>query len=59
MEIVSVEECCGCEACVNICPRNCISMVENEEGFMMPWIDEKECVSCGMCKRVCPVLIRK
>lgn len=59
MEIVSFEECCGCEACVNICPRNCICMVENEEGFMIPQINEKECVSCEMCKRVCPVLIRK
>lgn len=27
------EECCGCTACYAICPKEAISMVEDEEGF--------------------------
>lgn len=34
------EECCGCTACYAICPIEAISMVEDEEGFEYPQIDE-------------------
>ena len=30
------EECCGCTACHAICPKDAISMVEDEEGFEYP-----------------------
>ena len=32
------EECCGCTACYAICPKEAISMVEDEEGFEYPQI---------------------
>ena len=32
------EECCGCTACYAICPKEAISMVEDEEGFEYPVI---------------------
>lgn len=38
------EECCGCTACYAICPKEAISMVEDEEGFEYPQIDESKCV---------------
>jgi len=47
------EDCCGCGACVQICPRHAISMREDEYGFIYPVIDEKLCVECGRCKAVC------
>lgn len=47
--------CSGCSACYNICPQKCISMVEDDEGFLYPQIDHDECIDCGMCKKVCPV----
>ena len=47
--------CCGCSACYNVCPKNCITMKENREGFLYPEIGS-ECVECGMCKKVCPVI---
>ena len=50
------DRCTGCEACANICPKNCISMVENAEGFLFPHIDNSKCVSCGLCEKACPVL---
>ena len=40
------EECCGCTACYAICPKEAISMVEDEEGFEYPQIDESKCVRC-------------
>ena len=47
------EECFGCEACKQICPRNAIEIVEDEEGFRYPKINDK-CIKCGLCKKICP-----
>lgn len=47
-------ECCGCRACGDICPKNCISFAEDEEGFVYPTVDEGSCVSCGKCVNICP-----
>ena len=49
------EECCGCTACYAICPKEAISMVEDEEGFEYPQIDENKCVRCHQCIKVCPI----
>lgn len=49
------EECCGCTACYAICPREAIRMVEDEEGFEYPWIDESRCIRCYRCIKVCPI----
>ena len=47
------EDCCGCEACVNACPKQAIQMQEDEYGFRYPVIDEEHCVECGKCQTVC------
>lgn len=47
-------ECCGCGACVEVCPTNCISFAENNETFLFPKIDRSKCVSCKKCENVCP-----
>lgn len=47
------KDCCGCEACVNICSKQAISMVKDENGFFYPSISIKKCIECGMCKKVC------
>ena len=49
------EDCCGCTACYAICPKEAISMIEYEEGFEYPRIDEEKYVRCGMCLKVCPI----
>ena len=49
------EECCGCTACYAICPKEAISMVEDEEKFEYPQIDESKCVRCYQCIKVCPI----
>lgn len=46
--------CSGCGACVQSCPRNCISFVELNDGFMYPAIDKDKCINCNRCLQVCP-----
>lgn len=53
------EECCGCTACYAICPKQAISMVEDQEGFSYPQINGKKCVRCYKCIRVCPIRGKK
>lgn len=50
------ENCCGCTACMSICPKKAIKMCPDEEGFLYPKIDEKKCIHCGLCEKVCPIL---
>ncbi|EHA0993356.1 4Fe-4S dicluster domain-containing protein [Clostridium perfringens] len=45
--------CCGCGACLNICPKDAIEMKVDEFGFEYPEIDEQLCIHCGLCKTVC------
>lgn len=47
-------KCCGCTACVSSCPKKCITMQYDEEGFLYPVIDKDSCVNCGICDKVCP-----
>ena len=53
---VSMAACCGCAACANICPKTCIEMQADYEGFLHPTIDAAQCIECGLCEKVCPVL---
>lgn len=50
------KDCCGCHACVQRCPKQCILMREDEEGFLYPYIDTSLCINCGLCEQVCPVI---
>lgn len=47
------KDCCGCGACMNVCPKNAIRMAEDEVGFVYPEIDQNLCVGCGVCKKAC------
>lgn len=56
IEIVDKSRCCGCAACANACPVDCITMELDSEGCEYPTADRSRCVGCGRCERVCPVL---
>lgn len=56
IEIQDKHNCCGCGACVQACPKGCISLAEDNEGFLYPFVDKSSCVDCGLCELVCPVL---
>lgn len=49
-------QCCGCEACRTICPKRCITMQEDSEGFLYPKVNKDTCIDCGLCEKVCPIL---
>lgn len=54
---VTIEDsCAGCGACAAICPKQCISMLENERGFFTPIVETAKCINCGMCRKACPEL---
>ena len=56
LEIKDKKNCTGCHACWSVCPRKCIQMMPDEEGFLYPKIDMIQCIDCGACEKVCPVL---
>lgn len=56
IQLQEKKHCCGCQACAQICPKGCITMAEDEEGFRYPQVDADKCVQCGRCEAVCPVL---
>lgn len=56
IQIQDKRNCCGCSACYNACPKHCISMEYDNEGFLYPKIDTENCVNCGLCEKVCPTI---
>jgi ferredoxin len=53
MEQRTKADCCGCSACMEVCPVAAITMEPDEEGFLYPKIDDSKCIHCGKCDRVC------
>jgi len=46
---VDKEKCDGCESCVEECPSEAISMVDEKAE-----INAETCVDCGVCVDACP-----
>ena len=55
-QLCNHDSCVGCGACANACPRDCIRMEPDAEGFAYPRVDIDRCVDCGLCENACPVL---
>lgn len=57
--IQNKSQCSGCHACYEACPKKCITMVEDAEGFLYPSVDATLCVECGLCSAACPIINRR
>lgn len=57
ININNKQNCCGCAACVQKCPKQCISLHEDNEGFLYPQVDFDSCIDCGLCETVCPFIL--
>lgn len=56
INVLENKQCCGCSACVQVCPKECIIMVNDTEGFRYPKVDHDRCIDCHLCEQVCPML---
>lgn len=56
IQLPTIEHCTGCQACRVACPKNAITMQENEKGNIYPVVDEQQCINCNKCANVCPEL---
>ena len=58
IDIVKSSMCTGCFACENVCPKKCITMTNDNEGFWYPKVNIKNCINCGICEEKCPIIRR-
>lgn len=56
IDIQDKVECMGCNACGDICPKECISFPTDNEGFWYPKVDLNKCIDCHLCEKVCPII---
>ena len=49
------KKCTGCRACAAVCPKGCITMQKDAEGFYYPVVDNTKCVHCDLCRKRCPI----
>ena len=56
IEVKNKNQCCGCNACGDVCPCNCIHYETDIEGFWYPIIDIKKCINCSLCEKICPII---
>ncbi len=58
MKLCERNNCLSCCACYSSCPKNAISMIEDELGKIIPVIDQSICIDCGLCEKACPQIHR-
>lgn len=56
IQIKNKIDCCGCNACGDVCAHNAITFKTDNEGFWYPEVDMQLCTDCHLCEKVCPML---
>lgn len=55
INIINKIDCCGCNACGDICPTQAIEFRTDNEGFWYPKVSLDKCINCGLCERTCAI----
>ena len=55
-KLAAKEYCTGCTACASICPKGCITLEKDGNGFICPVIDKHRCAECRLCEKRCPCI---
>jgi len=56
IQIKNKIDCCGCNACGDVCAHKAITFQTDNEGFWYPEVDMQLCTDCHLCEKVCPML---
>lgn len=54
INITNKADCCGCNACGDVCAKHAITFKTDNEGFWYPEVNKDLCADCGLCEKVCP-----
>lgn len=49
-------DCCGCNACGDVCGQDAITYKTDIEGFWYPEVNKDRCTDCHLCEKVCPIV---
>lgn len=56
INIKEKKNCCGCNACGDVCHQDAITFHCDNEGFWYPLINKDKCTDCHLCEKICPML---
>lgn len=56
INIIDNAQCCGCNACGDVCAQKAITFKTDIEGFWYPEVDKEKCIDCGLCDKICPII---
>ena len=56
IQIQNKQDCCGCNACGDICAHKAITFKTDIEGFWYPDVNKDLCTDCHLCEKVCPII---